>query len=979
MTAENETGRDPLEELASEFIERQRNGERPSISEYVAKHPELADEIHDLFPTIAAVERLKIHKEHSTDGRASLGPVKIDRLGDFRIIREIGRGGMGVVFEAEQESLARRVAVKVLPGHSILDPENLRRFEREARFAARLHHTNIVPVIGVGEQSGFHYIVMQFIRGVGLDRIIKALMRSDRLGPTSSEGALEEKPDTAAAGKEELEAVLSQLLNGTGRREDRPLSTSGTEARYWKTVAGIGMQAAEALHYGHSQGTLHRDVKPANLLLDTRGVVWITDFGVAKAIQSDDVTRTTDVTGTLRYIAPERFHGRTDARSDIYSLGLTLYELATLRWAFDAADQHALTMQIVNRELVAPRKINPRIPRDLETIVQKATAREPDHRYSTAGELAADLQRFVEDRPIQARRTTPVERLWFWCRRNPVTAGLTSAVLVLLILVAIVATTGYVKTKNSNRLVTQALDGEKEQRQKAEATSGLALDVLDRIYTQFAPARFDDGMNLTVEDSEGNEIEIPAQPALSRETAALLDSLLVFYDRLAEQGGDDAKLRQKRASANHRVGTIQQYLGQFEQAEAAYLRALDIFGDQGTETAKIYNELGRLYRTTTRPDEGFAAHRKALSLLEKSATEADRTFETRFELARTFYYLGSEISRDLDMVPPGPPPGSPRGGPGQRGPGPGRFRPPPSPSGDRSFRPPPRRNGPGKQAGPAREGRPRAPADQRPDRKQCLDKAIALLDDLIAESPSDPACRHLLGLCYRDRSRGIPLDQSADPLKDAVRILEELVDEYPDLSDFRFELAKTYALWDVRRLPHELHATAEVDLEKALDILEHLVIEHPHVPSYLMARVHALHKLGDILRRTDRLDLARTTIEKALVYQKSLSDRFPGNSSYEQWTVVIQNSLARLLRDLNRFADAERLLEESLGILGPLMAAEPLPDQIRGLLIECYMEKRDLYHLMGDENSAREMFDKAQELRRNRDKTPKPDKKNKNL
>ncbi len=847
---------------------------------------------------------------------------------------------MGVVFEAEQESLARRVAVKVLPGQSILDPEHLKRFEREAQFAARLHHTNIVPVIGVGKQSGFHYIVMQFIRGVGLDQIIKSLMGDGRFGS---------KRDTTIAAESDLETILNRLLAGKGDRQAKPLSSAGSESIYWKAVATIGSQAAEALHYGHSQGTLHRDIKPANLLLDTRGVVWITDFGVAKAIQSEDVTQTADVTGTLRYIAPERFHGKTDARSDIYSLGLTLHEMLTLQWAYNVSDQHALTMQILSRDLIAPRRINPRIPRDLETIVQKATAREPDRRYQTAKELAADLQRFLEDRPIRARRTTPVERLRFWCRRNPVTAGLTSLVLILLTLVAIVASVGYIQTKNANLLVTNALDGEKEQRQKAETTSGLALDVLERIYTRFAPTRFDNAVNLTVDDSAGNAIEVPLQPALSKETAALLDSLLVFYDRLAEQGGDDKKLRQKRASANHRVGTIQHYLGQFEQAEAAYLRALAIYEELEeqtprneeleTEIARIYNELGRLYRTTSRPEEGFAALMKSLALLEDVASRTTQPMEARYELARTYHSLGSVSWRDLGPAPPGPQSGRPPVGPGQHAPG------------QREFRPPPRHRR-GEDVG------------QKPDRQRYLDKAIALLADLIDESPSDPACRHLLGLCYRDRFPGMPLGKGVEQLEDAARILEELVDEFPDVADFRFDLAETYAIWDVRRLPFDLHARAEEDLEKGIDIMEVLVIEHPHVPSYLMSRIHILHKLADIMRRADRIDLAETNLEKALRYQRSLSGRFPDNSSYKLWTAVIQNSLARLQRDLDRLADARRLLKDSIEILVPLMEGESNPAHIRGLLIESYMENADVLHRLGDKESARATVDKAQELRR---------------
>ena len=148
--------RDPLEVLATEFVERLRKGEQPSISEYVANHPNLAEDIGALFPTIIATERLKASRERSSDGSVSLGCASLERLGDYRIIREIGRGGMGVVFEAVQESLGRRVAVKVLPRQALLDPKHLRRFHREARIAANLHHTNIVEVFGVGEQAGFH-------------------------------------------------------------------------------------------------------------------------------------------------------------------------------------------------------------------------------------------------------------------------------------------------------------------------------------------------------------------------------------------------------------------------------------------------------------------------------------------------------------------------------------------------------------------------------------------------------------------------------------------------------------------------------------------------------------------------------------------------------------------------------------------------------------------------------------------------------
>ena len=171
------TERDPLEMLAAEYMERLRQGQSPSIADYAARHPELAEEIRDLFPTITFAERLKARQAQSSGGRATFGPDRLERLGDFRLIREIGCGGMGVVFEAEQESLGRRVAVKVLPRQVLLDEKHLKRFEREARIAANLHHTNIVEVFGVGEQDGFHYYVMQYIHGVGLDAVIPLLAK----------------------------------------------------------------------------------------------------------------------------------------------------------------------------------------------------------------------------------------------------------------------------------------------------------------------------------------------------------------------------------------------------------------------------------------------------------------------------------------------------------------------------------------------------------------------------------------------------------------------------------------------------------------------------------------------------------------------------------------------------------------------------------------------------------------------------------
>ena len=336
---------------------------------------------------------------------------------------------------------------------------------------------------------------------------------------------------------------------------------------------------AEALAYAHAQGTLHRDIKPANLLLDAQGVVCVADFGLAKAAEEEALSQTGDVVGTLRYMAPEQFSGQAEARSDVYSLGLTLYELLALKPAFEDSNRSSLIRKITQDEVVPLRTVNPKIPRDLETIVSKATAREPAQRYLSAADMARDLRCFLEDRPIHARRSTPVELLWRWCRRNRAIASLAAAALTLLVLVAVVATVGYVRTRNANIQVTAALT-------KAETISGLSLQALDEIFERFAPDRNVAWSESAPAGAAGEDGRAPVQPVLSKETAALLEHMIGFYGRLAQAGAGDVELRQKVANANRRVGDIRQRLGQFEQAEDAYAQALELYQELRQERAR---------------------------------------------------------------------------------------------------------------------------------------------------------------------------------------------------------------------------------------------------------------------------------------------------------------------------------------------------------------------------------------------------------
>jgi eukaryotic-like serine/threonine-protein kinase len=487
-----------VDRLAEEFTTRYRQGDRPSIKEYLNRYPEIADDLRQLLPAMVEIERIKEEVEDGRERTTPPSPPPLTHLGDYHILREIGYGGMGIVYEAEQISLGRRVALKLLPQQRLRGGQHKRRFEREARAAAKLHHTNIVTVFGVGEHEGQPYYVMQLIRGLGMDQVLDELRKlqfrgaadvasvadgSDtvRVAPSAHEMARSlltgdfprPAPNEAAGQGSDHPSVNGKTLvpaaepahparpakSSTSGSVGVPVSSSsiglpGQSApesedtakwTYWQSVARIGIQVASALDYAHKQGILHRDVKPSNLLLDKAGTVWVTDFGLAKMDDQQNLTHTGDILGTIRYMAPEAFEGRSDQRSDLYSLGITLYELLTLQPAFHHQDHNQLIKQVTTQEPLPLSRLNPAVPADLRTIVHKAMGREPAQRYATAEEMRADLQRFLNDEPILARPVGALERLWRWCHRNPSIASLAATVLALITALAVISTVGAIR------------------------------------------------------------------------------------------------------------------------------------------------------------------------------------------------------------------------------------------------------------------------------------------------------------------------------------------------------------------------------------------------------------------------------------------------------------------------------------------------------------------------------------------------------
>jgi serine/threonine protein kinase len=602
--------RNPVELLAEEFIARKRRGEKPTLNEFAAQHPELANDIRELFPALLMMEDL------GDSSLAAEGPIVADvtpllrQLGDFHILREIGHGGMGVVYEAEQVSLGRRVALKVVTQNTLNDPKQKRRFEREAKAAAKLHHTNIVPVFGFGDHEGTPYYVMQFIQGTGLDEVISEVRRMGSLGGKShSQTEIAELPsrrDLSAtqmarslmAGEfaspsnpltpapfplstggeglgahtetfsgppvapSNIKAGSTDHLSDTGAGSSSSVVLSGmarTSGRlskklsYWQSVARIGVQVADALAYAHQQGILHRDIKPSNLLLDVHGTTWVTDFGLAKLDDQQNLTHTGDILGTLRYMPPEAFEGRTDARSDVYSLGLTLYEMLSFQPAFGEKERVQLVKQVTTEHATRLNRINASIPRDLVTIVHKAIERDPSHRYATATELAADLQRFLDDEPIKARRLSIGERSVRWCRRNPMVAGLSAALVLLLIGVTIASLFTAAHFDDLAKKESQTADNERQARQeekaakegeaqlRGEAETALKEVEKERVRAEanFAKARAAVDDYLT-KISESQLLQVPGMQPLRRE---LLQSALAFYQDFIKERGDDPKIR----------------------------------------------------------------------------------------------------------------------------------------------------------------------------------------------------------------------------------------------------------------------------------------------------------------------------------------------------------------------------------------------------------------------------------------------------
>jgi eukaryotic-like serine/threonine-protein kinase len=642
-----------LADLADEFSRRMLTGEAVDIEQLVAAHPGRADAFKKIMPILRGLAELEPVDggNRPSETADTHGTFEGKFFADFHIVREIGRGGMGVVYEARQIAIGRRVALKVLPLAAAMDPKALQRFQLEAQVAGLLQHSHIVPVHAVGSVDRVPYFAMQYIEGgslacliaeprglveQGADHVVSTSsgdspsalalgLLTGRFAPSGLESDLMhmsrsvafregETPAEPAANGGSAGASAFQGQSQRSSREGEPHgepaanetpTTSPQSIRgrtFHRTVARLGIQTAQALAYAHDQGIVHRDVKPANLLLDRRGDLWVADFGMADVQGDAGLTMTGDLPGTLRYMSPEQAAGKRaliDRRTDIYSLGATLYELLTLQPAIVGSDRAEIIRRIAEEEPEPLRCLNPAVPVDLATVVAKALSKEPSKRYETARQLSDDLERYLDGRPIAARPVGPLARTWRWCRRKPVQAGLAAGLLVAIVVGFSGITWNWWKAqvaeqtalaqaakataaeKNALTQAANAAAAEKEAHAQSAKADAVNRFLIDKLLGQASPMKNRDATRVTL------------RAALDR---AIADMSSSFRD----QPDIEATLAMAMGKAYHD-------LGDYTRCEALYRRAFEVRSRQpaglGKEGIAAMSELGHaLYHLNRNQD-----------------------------------------------------------------------------------------------------------------------------------------------------------------------------------------------------------------------------------------------------------------------------------------------------------------------------------------------------------------------------------------
>ena len=588
-----------LVEILDRYLDAVESGYSVDVDQLVARYPEFANPLREYLEGLEllhGVDPLGVPQKEVEDAIESDAR---RRLGDYEIIREIGRGGMGVVYEAQQISLRRKVALKVLPFAAVLDQRQILRFENEARAAAQLHHPNIVPVHGVGSDRGVHFYAMQFIEGRSLRDALEEVRETN-----VNTKPCHRKTDTTA----HIDSIGAFSTTST---------QSDSRQKHARALAKLGIEVAEALHEAHECGVVHRDIKPSNLLLDRHGKLWITDFGLARCQTNGSVTNSGDIVGTLQYMSPEQSQGRTalvDHRTDVYSLGVTLYELLTLQRPFVGDSNAGILRQIELGQYEPIRNVNPAVPRDLENVIAKAMAIAREERYTTALELADDLRRFIDGKPIRAKPPNAMQRMTKWAGRHRTAVA---AACLLLFFTSICLTVATVVVSRDRAQTVQKL----ERNRQTFEDFGLRI------------AEWLKGVSGT-----------------ENVRRALLSEVLNSQQQLLEQVGDSPAMRADAALTLSKIASIHEQLGDSTTALAKHRKAMHVLQslvrddpenpEHRAELARCQSQIGLLLRAIGRLREAESLFRQAVAALQELCARYPQHSQYALNAATAWCNLG---------------------------------------------------------------------------------------------------------------------------------------------------------------------------------------------------------------------------------------------------------------------------------------------------------------------------------------------------
>lgn len=901
-------------EIAEEFTQRALSGEMPDPEEYIRRHPSQADILRQLLPVL---QSMRPKGDGDVEAR---GQQANELLGDYRIVREIGRGGMGVVYEAEQRSLQRRVALKVLPLAAVLDERRLQRFQNEALAAAQLDHPHIVDVVAVGCERGVYYYAMRFIEGSTLADVIDVLRNGDAAGEGGKRKAEEGKrTDASLSQPSTLNSSTTHHSPLTLPLDTVPIAGLPTQdltqkPSRFRATADICRQVAGALDHAHQNGIVHRDVKPSNLMLDAKGKAWVCDFGLAHIEDAaNPLTRTGDMVGTLRFMSPEQLtatHPVMDHRIDVYALGATLYELLTLRPAFDGTNREELFRRIIAEEPKRPRKLDPGIPVELETIVLKAMAKLPGERYATAREFADDLQQFLDDKPIRAKRPTMRQRLSRWARhhraivRSAAAAGVV-CIAVLLVGAILIELARRDAVAEKTRADEQA-DLADRRRREAERLQALEEQNFRRALH---------AVNVMLTKAQQELADVPGLIDVRRE---LLEEALALYHEFLNQRRGDPRVRLETLKAYGRVGEITLLLGRRDESERAYRRLLELAAefrrDGGnadefrTQSAVAWHNLGVIHFARGDNRKAENAYRESLRIDGELSARRQRNVNVRKLRGASYNNLGNVVRL-------------------------------------------------------------------RGDRKQAAalyQKAVAEYEALAAEFPKTALYRQTLATAHCSLAGHLLLsgkrESAGKHCRRALELLSALAKQRPTVTAYRRELARTHAMLggmlrtDGRLDASKRHFQLALDMQQKLFDGPAVSALRYRIPDFVqeVARTHNNYSL--LLRKTGPLEQALQHSRKSIELRQKLVADFPDKPAYRMEAARGRRHLASLLSQAGDEPQAIRELEQSREELTKLVARQRNVPLFRAELGETLLELGRTRFRRNDFESASPHLRRAVEL-----------------